>query len=204
MAGRDLWRLVDRFDHHAHISKWDSFGLLKRLLQEQYETTTKPGKVDSSEVDADLAPVPVKVKEAKQVGSDSLQSPHDADATYGHKGKGYEVQVAETYGNKIEHEDQGKQTDSPQDQADDARSADVVKPEMITYVALTNSCGSDAALPASCRRMRCRCWSEPWARRWARPQTEATRVFAASASVASVRSARSRTRSGSASRRMRL
>jgi len=150
VAGRDLWRLVDRFDHHAHISKWDSFGLLKRLLQEQCETTTKPGKVDSSEADADLAPVPVKVKEAKQVGSDSLQSPHDADATYGHKGKGYEVQVAETYGNKIEHEDQGKQTDSPQDQADDARSADVVKPEMITYVALTNSCGSDAdaALPA--------------------------------------------------------
>ena len=112
VAGRDLWRLVDRFDHHAQISKWDSFGLLKRLLEEQCELTTKPGEIDSAEADADLDQAPVKVKEAKQVGSDSLQSPHDADATYGHKGKGYEVQVAETYGNKIEHEDQGKESAS--------------------------------------------------------------------------------------------
>jgi len=27
-----------------------------------------------------------------------VQSPHDPDATYGHKGKGYEVQIAETCG----------------------------------------------------------------------------------------------------------
>ena len=33
----------------------------------------------------------------KQVSADSLQSPHDPDVTYsGHKGKGYEVQVAKT------------------------------------------------------------------------------------------------------------
>ena len=31
--------------------------------------------------------------------STSLQSPHDPDAGYGHKGVGYEVQLAETYGN---------------------------------------------------------------------------------------------------------
>lgn len=151
VAGRDLWRLVDRFDHHGQISKWESFGLLKRLLEEQCQMTTKPGQVDSGEADADLDPVPVQVKQPKQVGSNSLQSPHDADATYGHKGKGYEVQVAETYGNKIEHEDQGKQKDRPQDQVDDdAASIEVIKPEMITYVALTNSCSSDAdaALPA--------------------------------------------------------
>ena len=30
------------------------------------------------------------------LSSDSLQSPHDPDATYGHKGKGYEVQISET------------------------------------------------------------------------------------------------------------
>ena len=31
------------------------------------------------------------------MSADSLQSPHDPDVTYsGHKGKGYEVQVAET------------------------------------------------------------------------------------------------------------
>ena len=39
---------------------------------------------------------PLRLKEGREVSSDSLQSPHDPDATYGHKGKGYEVQVAET------------------------------------------------------------------------------------------------------------
>jgi len=39
---------------------------------------------------------PVTLKEPKNIAGTSLQSPHDPDATYGHKGKGYEVQVAET------------------------------------------------------------------------------------------------------------
>jgi len=39
---------------------------------------------------------PLRVKEGKEITGASLQSPHDADATYGHKGKGYEVQIAET------------------------------------------------------------------------------------------------------------
>lgn len=39
---------------------------------------------------------PVQLKEPKTIASASLQSPHDPDATYGHKGKGYEVQLAET------------------------------------------------------------------------------------------------------------
>ncbi len=37
-----------------------------------------------------------QLKEGKEISGDSLQSPHDPDATYGHKGKGYEVQIAET------------------------------------------------------------------------------------------------------------
>ena len=41
---------------------------------------------------------PVKLREAKEISSASLQSPHDPDATYGRKGKGYEIQVAETCG----------------------------------------------------------------------------------------------------------
>jgi hypothetical protein len=45
--------------------------------------------------------VPITVKDPKQVRPDSLQSPHDAEVTYsGHKGKGYEVQVAETCDNE--------------------------------------------------------------------------------------------------------
>ena len=71
------------------------------------------------EAEADDAPAaPVQPKEPKKLSSDSLQSPHDPDATYGHKGKGYEVQVAETCGN-------------------------AETPEIITRVDVTKSCGSD-------------------------------------------------------------
>jgi hypothetical protein len=68
----------------------------------------------------------VAVKDPKEVGSGSLQTPHDADVTYsGHKGKGYEVQIAETFG----EED---------------------KPSVITHVEVTPSCQGDSAalLPA--------------------------------------------------------
>jgi hypothetical protein len=34
---------------------------------------------------------------ARLIRGDSLQSPHDPDATYGRKGKGYEAQIVETY-----------------------------------------------------------------------------------------------------------
>jgi len=62
---------------------------------------------------------------AKEVRSDSLQTPHDPSLTYsGKKGKGEEVQVAETCGNQD-------------------------KPEVITYAEVTRSCDSDekAAVP---------------------------------------------------------
>jgi IS5 family transposase len=38
----------------------------------------------------------VVLKEGKEITGASLQSPYDPDATYGHKGKGYEAQLAET------------------------------------------------------------------------------------------------------------
>ena len=41
--------------------------------------------------------MPIALREPREVRSDSLQTPHDPAVTYsGHKGKGYEVQVAET------------------------------------------------------------------------------------------------------------
>ena len=41
--------------------------------------------------------MPIALREAKEVPSSSMQTPHDPEATYsGHKGKGYEVQVSET------------------------------------------------------------------------------------------------------------
>ena len=38
----------------------------------------------------------LRLKEGKELSGGTLQSPHDPDATYGHKGKGYEVQIVET------------------------------------------------------------------------------------------------------------
>ena len=40
--------------------------------------------------------VRVRLREGREISSSSLQSPHDPDATYGRKGKGYEAQIAET------------------------------------------------------------------------------------------------------------
>lgn len=45
---------------------------------------------------AAATPGPVVLKEGKEITGASLQSPYDPDATYGHKGKGYEAQLAET------------------------------------------------------------------------------------------------------------
>ena len=60
------------------------------------------------EVDETTNAKTVTVKANKDVPSDSLQNPSDPDAGYDdHKGKGYQVQIAETYSR---HEDQ----DTPQ------------------------------------------------------------------------------------------
>ena len=83
--------------------------MLQRLFMEQCEVAA----------DADESFAPVVVKPPKQVGSDSMQTPHDPTVTYnGHKGQGYEAQIAETCGN-----------------------ADT--PEVITYVDPGPSCQSD-------------------------------------------------------------
>jgi hypothetical protein len=76
----------------------DEYRLLERLLEEQCHVGKKgDGRPEADDDDAGEGRVPIAVKEPKEVRSDSLQSPHDPDVTYsGHKGKGYEVQVAET------------------------------------------------------------------------------------------------------------
>ena len=79
--------------------------------------------------DAGEGGVPVVLKAPEDVGSDSLQSPHDAEATYNaRKGKGYEVQIAETC---VEADDDKADTDK----------TDTVN--MITHVAVTDACASD-------------------------------------------------------------
>lgn len=124
VCARDVWRLVDRFRGCEPVRKLEAYALLERLLADQCETTNTPMPGGDGDADSAEPGVPVEAKDPTKVSSDSLQSPHDPDATYsGHKGKGYEVQIAETHGNEN-------------------------LPEIITHVGVTRSCDSDErALP---------------------------------------------------------
>ena len=61
------------------------------------ETAAKPGAENAAgSKPTDEPQYGIRLKQGKELRSDSLQSPYDPDATYGRKGKGYETQVAET------------------------------------------------------------------------------------------------------------
>lgn len=85
-VGNDCFALVGRFKEHEEIASMASYKLLVRLFNEQCVLE----KTDDA--------TQVVVKPNKEVPSDSLQNPSDPDAGYcGHKGKGFQVQVMETY-----------------------------------------------------------------------------------------------------------
>ena len=119
VCARDLYRLVDGFRGTAG-AQLEEYRLLERLLREQCAVGNKrDGRPGEGDDDAGEGAVPITLRDPKEVRSDSLQSPHDPEATYsGHKGKGYEVQVAETC------------------HAENAT-------ELITHVEVTPSSGSD-------------------------------------------------------------
>lgn len=81
--GDDLSFFIEQYKENTDITSMSSYKLLLRLLKEQciMEENAR-----------------VSIKPNKDVPSDSLQNPSDPDATYdGHKGKGYQVQIMETY-----------------------------------------------------------------------------------------------------------
>lgn len=92
--------LVRRFAKNEDVSSWESWNLLSRLVSEHCIITDPGGGGgESPPEDRDAKPhEPVLVEvRAKPVNSgSSLQTPFDPDATYGHKGLGYCVQIAET------------------------------------------------------------------------------------------------------------
>ena len=84
----DLFSLVERFNSASGVTNMTSYALLVRLLSEQCSVAE----------DKETKKRSVAVKPNRDIASDSLQNPSDADASYdGHKGKGYQAQVAETY-----------------------------------------------------------------------------------------------------------
>lgn len=108
-VGDDCFALVELFKNHNAVLEMNSYKLLVRLFNEQCVTETT-GKTTS-----------VVIKANKEVSSDSLQNPSDPDAGYcGHKGKGYQLQVMETW------------------------SEDKSQPNLITHVAVEAAHQSDA------------------------------------------------------------
>lgn len=81
-AALDVYTLVQRFSTHRRVARMKAFGLLRRLYEEQ----CVPPESDE----------PERIELEKRPSSSSLQTPSDPDATYGHKGKGYEAQLTET------------------------------------------------------------------------------------------------------------
>ena len=82
--------LIILFEHDDEIKSNEPYQLLTRLFNEQCELINNPtSKEESSKI---------QVKK-KPEGGESLQTPYDPDATYGHKGVGYSVHITETCNN---------------------------------------------------------------------------------------------------------
>ena len=84
----DVFTLVEQFKDNEPVVAMSSYQLLQRLFREQcieeHDTATTAPRI--------------MVKANKDVPSDSLQNPSDPDASYdGHKGKGFQVQLSESY-----------------------------------------------------------------------------------------------------------
>ncbi len=90
----DVWRLVDRFRGHRSVKGMPSYLRLKRLLEEQC-VIEDDAPTDPDGDGPEGVPVRLKNPKKEKIPATSLQGSDD-DATYGHKGKGYQVQVAET------------------------------------------------------------------------------------------------------------
>jgi competence protein ComGF len=96
IVAADLFSITERFTDNKAVVSMATYQLLLRVLKEQCvvieDTETKAKKVE--------------VKKNKDVSSDSLQNPTDPDASYdAHKGKGYQIQIMETYSTDAENKD---------------------------------------------------------------------------------------------------
>jgi hypothetical protein len=94
----DLFMLVERFKADEAVNGMSSYHLLVRLLKEQCIVSRPKGGRKRK--------IEVSPKANRDVAASSLQNPSDPDAGYdAHKGKGYQVQLAETYSQKKDKDD---------------------------------------------------------------------------------------------------
>ncbi len=86
-----LNKLIVIFKKDKQVAADEPYQLLVRLFNEQCEI---PSGESGQENKADEQ---IKIK--KKCTGETLQSPYDTDASYGHKGKGYSVHITETCNN---------------------------------------------------------------------------------------------------------
>ena len=85
-----VYELLLLFEKEDDVKGGEPYQLLERLFSEQCELAgSGTGQGPSS-----------KVEVKKKTEGETLQSPHDPDASYGHKGAGYSVHIAETCRNE--------------------------------------------------------------------------------------------------------
>lgn len=97
VVARDLWRVLGAVPKESAMVQSSEWELLKRLFAEQCVAKAEPVKPKDDDDDAGDGAAPVELKSSRDVGAESLQSPHDPDVTYSTpKGKGYEVDLAQT------------------------------------------------------------------------------------------------------------
>jgi Transposase domain (DUF772)/Transposase DDE domain len=85
-----LYELIMLFKNDNEITGNEPYQLLSRLFDEQCELKNNPASKKGSSK--------IQVKKSPE-GGETLQSPYDPDATYGHKGVGYSVHITETCNN---------------------------------------------------------------------------------------------------------
>jgi len=81
-----LYELIIIFDQDHEVKSGEPYQLLNRLFGEQCEFTDSLPTEDQSS----------KVQVKKKTEGETLQSPYDPEASYGHKGTGYSVHITET------------------------------------------------------------------------------------------------------------
>jgi hypothetical protein len=100
VCARDAWRLVDALRGvRLPEAAQEAYTLVERLLTEQCLELADPATPLADDADATEPLVAVRLREKGEVAAGGLQTPHDPDATYGHKGVGYTVTICETVGN---------------------------------------------------------------------------------------------------------
>ena len=84
-----LYELILIFGNDNEIKSSEPYQLLDRLFREQCELKNGPPSKEESS----------KIQIKKKPEGETLQSPYDPEASYGHKGSGYSVHITETCNN---------------------------------------------------------------------------------------------------------